>query len=84
MRGLRGGQTHSRPEAQEGAARGGHGDATRPTDAECGTRVVWRGKDPTRRRDGDGDATRGLGAREESRVRARVMGSRGGVREGEV
>jgi hypothetical protein len=53
MRGLRGGQTHSRPEAQEGAARGGHGDATRPTDAECGTRVVWRGKDPTRRRDGD-------------------------------
>jgi len=55
MRGLRGGQTHSRPEAQEGAARGGHGDATRPTDAECGTRVVWSRKDPTRRRDGDGD-----------------------------
>ena len=83
MRGLGGGQTHSRPEAQEGAARGGHGDATRPTDAECGTRVVWRGKDPPRRLDGTG-TMRGLGAREESRARAWAMGSRGGVREDAV
>ena len=76
MGALCGGQTHSRAEAQKGAARRGHGDATRRT-RSAGRGFARGGGAKTRPRAGRGrDGGRNARAREESDD-ARAMVTRG-------